>query len=135
MGDIKRKVRCGAVVLGLALMIASPCAAQVVQGGATARERARPFRVVPSLVISSVVEREPLRARPDGVQPAAVAPPKVDKQGRGALIGAGIGAFLGLAFGMSTFNGGDGDPAATLIGITTVLGAVLGMTIGASVSL
>lgn len=135
MDDVRRTARRGAAFLAFMLMIAAPCASQVPQRGSIAPEQARSFRVVPSLITSSVVVREPLRARADGVQPAAVAPPKVDKQGRGALIGAGIGAFAGLAFGIANFHSGDGLDSGKLTAITTVLGAVLGMAIGASASL
>ncbi len=135
MDDVRRKAGRGAAVVAFMLMIAVPCTAQGGQGAEIARPQARAIRVVPSVVISSVEVSEPLHARADGLQPAAAEPPKVDKQGRGALIGAGIGLFVGLAYGMSTFNSGDGEPRATLIGLTSVLGAVLGMTIGASASL
>ncbi len=84
------------------------------------------------MVISSVVVHEPLRARADGVPPAGLAPPKVDKQGRGALIGAGIGFFAGLIFATS-HGRSEGDGPWVLI--IAAAGMVVGMSIGASVSL
>ncbi|MEO5826581.1 MAG: hypothetical protein ABIR59_11895 [Gemmatimonadales bacterium] len=132
MDDFRRKAGCGAAFLALILMIAAPCAAQSGPGGAATRSQAPPIRVIPSLVIPSVVVREQLEARADGVQPASVAPPKADKQGKGALIGAGIGFFAGLIFATSHGRSeGDGP----LILAIAALATVVGMSIGASVSL
>jgi len=56
-----------------------------------------------------------------------------DKQGRGALIGGGIGAAIGFIVAKQTFNGLD-EPNGRYIALTTVVGGVLGMVLGASVS-
>lgn len=67
-------------------------------------------------------------------QPSPVAVRKVGKQGRGALIGAGIGVVAGFVIGTQTFNGNDGEPNGKLIALSSLLGGLLGMAIGASVS-
>ncbi|MEP6590371.1 MAG: glycine zipper domain-containing protein [Gemmatimonadota bacterium] len=58
----------------------------------------------------------------------------MSKQGRGALIGAGIGLVAGFVVGRQTFDDQDGEPNGKLIAISSVLGGLLGMAIGASVS-
>ncbi|MEO5799974.1 MAG: glycine zipper domain-containing protein [Gemmatimonadales bacterium] len=58
----------------------------------------------------------------------------MSKQGRGALIGAGIGLVAGFVVGKQAFDDQDGEPNGKLIALSSVLGGLLGMAIGASIT-
>ncbi|MES2306907.1 MAG: hypothetical protein V4558_15495 [Gemmatimonadota bacterium] len=114
--------------------MSAPCAAQAAHSGLPASAPVRRIRVAPSPLLSRVVDRDPLRTAPADGQPLGVATGKVSRQGRDALIGAGVGLVAGFIVGKQVFDGQDREPNSKLIALSSVVGALLGMAIGASVT-
>lgn len=86
----------------------------------------------PSVLFVSTAEREHILNVSRPVPNAIGSQRTLGRQSRGALIGAGIGLIAGSVIGSKTFDAKDGEPNGKLIALSTIVGGILGLTIGAS---